>query len=499
MKLKINQNLKQKLTFNKILLTGISLFILVAIGALVINVGNWKAGLAGAGKDYETTQSGKWQGAFNWQKSKGKGGGFPNKSSENATIDGHTIDMKKAQSINNLSFQKQGTLNIKNNKTLKVNGTLDLQNGSIDASGGDLVLEQGANIENMNDTNFTGSYSVKNGNGIIDSSVFQLNASGGVAKISVHDFQNNSCDFSVSYVEKDPYQKVSSNFKAGSSLSYISRQEYFKVTRNGCPNSAKITLFWDQNTPTHLDNQPSKSKLTIAHYDGSVWKAETPSKTSGSITGSGYITSNSISGFSPFTFGSTSSSNPLPVELIGFNANAINGGSKLSWKTASETNNSHFEVQRRTADSDFKAIGKVDGNGTTTQQNEYNFTDNHQISGKIYYRLKQVDHDGSFEYSDVKFVNSENEKPDKQSLTIQKVSPNPFQSSFNLVYKLANDVTVTVTLRNMQGNVLTRQTVKSTSGKNEFHYTGGNDLSKGYYILTLESGDQKATKKLIKQ
>lgn len=86
----------------------------------------------------------------------------------------------------------------------------------------------------------------------------------------------------------------------------------------------------------------------------------------------------------------------LPVELLYFRVN----GDVLEWATASEENNSHFEVERSVDGRDFLAIGKVEGNGTTSERNEYKYN---IPQGAAYYRLKQVDFDGAYEYSDVVF------------------------------------------------------------------------------------------------
>jgi hypothetical protein len=95
----------------------------------------------------------------------------------------------------------------------------------------------------------------------------------------------------------------------------------------------------------------------------------------------------------------------LPVELTGFRAkeDKKNKTVVLSWATASELNNKHFEVERAADGRNFEAIGIVGGNGTTTKANNYSFVDSRPIA-TAYYRLKQVDYDGGFSYSDLVLV-----------------------------------------------------------------------------------------------
>lgn len=93
--------------------------------------------------------------------------------------------------------------------------------------------------------------------------------------------------------------------------------------------------------------------------------------------------------------------NPLPVELISFTGVKEEGGIVLKWNTASETNNDYFIVERSRDGIDFERIAVVNGAGNSTELLDYSFTDEHPFSGIQYYRLKQTDFDGAFEYSDI--------------------------------------------------------------------------------------------------
>ncbi len=95
--------------------------------------------------------------------------------------------------------------------------------------------------------------------------------------------------------------------------------------------------------------------------------------------------------------------NPIPVELISFTADYNNGKIFLNWKTATEVNNKGFEIQKKIniEGNRWVPIGFVAGNGTTTQPNTYNFSHEQKISGCYLYRLKQIDFDGTFVFSQV--------------------------------------------------------------------------------------------------
>lgn len=98
---------------------------------------------------------------------------------------------------------------------------------------------------------------------------------------------------------------------------------------------------------------------------------------------------------------------PLPVKLIRFEARKQDQHTLLTWKTVSETNNSHFEVEHSTDAIHFTARGRVEGKGTTVEEQEYSWLHPTPAQGLNYYRLKQVDHDGTSDYSVIRAVNAD--------------------------------------------------------------------------------------------
>ena len=117
----------------------------------------------------------------------------------------------------------------------------------------------------------------------------------------------------------------------------------------------------------------------------------------------------------------------IPVELVSFNANAQNKTVKLDWLTASERNNAYFDIQRSANGRNWTSIGIVKGNGTSAAKNTYKFTDDTPLSSVNYYRLKQVDFDGKFDYSPTVSVNM---LTNGKGLTVY---PNPVSDKLNVV------------------------------------------------------------------
>jgi len=184
----------------------------------------------------------------------------------------------------------------------------------------------------------------------------------------------------------------------------------------------------------------------------------------------------------------------IPVELISFQGESIKNKVILSWQTATEINNQGFEIER--TDSKYqiwKNIGYVQGNGTTTEEHRYSFAEIIDKPANYYYRLKQVDYNGTFEYSNIieVIVNS----PLKYILA--QNFPNPFNSSTIITYQIPKDEFVTLKVYDILGNEVTtliEEHKKAGYYKMTFSV---NDLSTGIYFYRLRAGKFNSIKKLI--
>jgi hypothetical protein len=183
----------------------------------------------------------------------------------------------------------------------------------------------------------------------------------------------------------------------------------------------------------------------------------------------------------------------LPVELTSFTATSQNQQVTLNWSTASELNNNGFEIQRKANSTEFSTVGFIQGNGTTTSQNEYSFVDKNLSSGNYSYRLKQIDFNGNFEYSDV--IEVAVVSLDNYSL-IQNY-PNPFNPSTKIGYILKERTNVKVTIMNALGEeieVLANETQEQ--GLHELEFNASN-LPSGIYFYSLQAENYSETKKMI--
>lgn len=136
--------------------------------------------------------------------------------------------------------------------------------------------------------------------------------------------------------------------------------------------------------------------IEIAHYNGTIWDAYKLATLGGS--GPYTATASGFTDFSPFV---VTNQNALSVELTNIAVKATNKANIVSWSTASEKNNAYFDVQHATNGVDFTTIGKVKGKGTTNALSNYSFEDATPALGTNYYRLRQVDYDGTATLSKV--------------------------------------------------------------------------------------------------
>ncbi len=173
----------------------------------------------------------------------------------------------------------------------------------------------------------------------------------------------------------------------------------------------------------------------------------------------------------------------VPVELSAFTANVNKNTVTLNWTTESELNNNGFEVQRKFADDQFVTIGIVKGAGTTSNRTQYSYTDVDLVDGNYYYRLKQVDFSGNYEYSDEIFV----EVNAPTVFGIEQNYPNPFNPTTNIKYSVTEPSMVKLAVYNLLGEeVSVLKNEYMTSGTFNAAFDAAS-LPSGIYICKLET------------
>ena len=188
----------------------------------------------------------------------------------------------------------------------------------------------------------------------------------------------------------------------------------------------------------------------------------------------------------------------IPVELSSFKAKQFENGIVLNWKTESESNNLGFYIYRKKAGSDFKQIDFIKGGGTTNVPQQYSFVDKDVTAGKYYYRLKQVDYDGSFNYSET--VKLEITAP--YNFALSQNFPNPFNSSTTFKYQIKENSWVTINIFNEMGQSIKALVMEEKlPGSYNITWNGqderGINVSSGIYFCQMKTEGFRSVKRVL--
>ncbi|HCY76992.1 MAG TPA: hypothetical protein DHV28_13810 [Ignavibacteriales bacterium] len=188
----------------------------------------------------------------------------------------------------------------------------------------------------------------------------------------------------------------------------------------------------------------------------------------------------------------------VPVELTNFSANVLDGKVNLFWQTASETNNQGFEIQRlidsKTENlQNWITIGFISGKGSTTETSTYRFNDEPLESGLYSYRLKQIDYDGTFKYSevvDINFIYA-------NDFRLSQNYPNPFNPSTTIEYQIPKASFVTIKVYDVLGKeIVTLVSEEKPAGIHEVNFEP-KDLTSGLYLYKISASGFEQTRKML--
>jgi len=184
---------------------------------------------------------------------------------------------------------------------------------------------------------------------------------------------------------------------------------------------------------------------------------------------------------------------PLPVALTSFSANISNDKISLSWKTSTEVNSWGFDIERMSEKSAWFKIGFVQSSGNSNSVKEYSFIDRISGSGNYFYRLKQIDKDGNYEYSKIVEVNLSHPK----TFLLSQNYPNPFNPNTIINYDLPVNSSLTLRVFNILGKeIITLVNEEKPAGRYQVTLDGSN-LSSGVYYYQLKTETFTDTKKLL--
>ncbi|MBL4654531.1 MAG: hypothetical protein JKY33_01745, partial [Bacteroidia bacterium] len=300
--------------------------------------------------------------------------------------------------INNSSGDVDVTVNT------SVDGTLTLTAGDIVVASGKLLT-----IEDVDDPGFSGGSTSTMIVGPVkkkytSTTAITIPVGNGTKYLPVQIAPNdaNATHWLVEY-KSSAHATATACSDGSTSLKYISDTEHHIVDRTSGTTDATIRLYWDASSDVEEANI---SSLRIGHYNSGSDCWENANTTVSTNTTDDWIEA-AITSFSPFSFASVTSGEHfgLPIKLIDFSAVTDGQIVRLKWSTATEINNEYFTIERSEDGLHFETIHLIEGAGSSNKKIDYTVVDEDPIQGISYYRLKQTDFDGQYEYFPVVSVN----------------------------------------------------------------------------------------------
>ncbi len=409
-------------------------------------------------------------------------------SAVNYTLDGTATQTANFSALGT-GVSSAGNLTIDNtngvtlNSALNLSGDLTLTNGSLTTSGTTLTLASASSISGASSSQYVIGPLTRSA--YTGSQEFPIGTSTFYRPPTVN--PGTSSSVAAEYIRSNPTTDISSTLDTDGSTTAgtINENGYWTLTF-GSTNTAEITLTFDETD----DAITANSSLVIAKYDNSAseWVAYAASSfTTTSVTAS--VTIDDISDIY-FTVGSTSSS-LLPIELKSFEARRDGGTVTLDWVTASEKNNDFFEIWRSPDALSWEALATLSGAGNADREVHYQWVDNQPFERDNYYRLRQVDYDGTEEFHKIIWITNEALYPSRML-----VYGNPVSTSF-LNFELVNidrSKPALVDLLDMTGRTINRMSILEP-GKHGFDISS---LQTGTYLLRAQAGDQVFIQRILK-
>lgn len=305
---------------------------------------------------------------------------------------------------------------------------------------------------------------------------------------------NSSHNYGNTKVEIDNAGIGTTNFNTNTTTSKRILQKTIKITPTNANSSGDvdITMYF---SATEIDSFEATTGYSVSTMN--LIKTAGSLLTTGTIANTTYgnspvvashldgnkVTANFTTGFSGLGGGKDGGSGPLPVTWLSFNGKRNVNEVALTWKTGSEINNSHFEIERMIdGETGFINVGLQTGKGTINQISTYGFKDvlPAATNGKaVYYRLKQVDYNGKFEYSNIIILRYNNDIP------VVSVYPNPGNKTLNIEVGSLEKENLSVQVFNQNGaKVFESKLVNTINSFNMEKY------SSGLYLITIYSNDE---------
>ncbi len=281
-------------------------------------------------------------------------------------------------------------------------------------------------------------------------------------------------------------------YVSGSLLEELLDYGFWTLTPNAGTYNYDVTL----TSRGHTNPGPTaESHAVIKRPNAAMpWVSQGTHNNGDQSMGAGWVTARrrSLTVFSDFAIAKHNAGS-LPVEMLTFDANLSNNDVLVSWTTASEINNHYFELERSLNNTEyFETIAFIEGNGNSNIQNHYSYVDTDVAEGVLYYRLKQVDFDGKWEYAGIRAITN---LPNNDELVLVNQITEDNSVSFDLLNITGNYIVVE--MFDITGRILYSK--QFATDQSSYKIRIGNEEPSGIYFIKVRDSKSTVSEKFLLQ
>ena len=405
-----------------------------------------------------------------------------------------------ATTFNNVTFSNANGISISKEPT--INGTATFTSGVVT---GNVTFGSSAKVSGASTSSHVDGIVKKNGAAKSTDFYFPTGSNGNLGKVVVTD--GTATNVSVQYFSNPAGFSANDlpRWWASASVSgfdHVSNVEYWKISST---DTITANFVAEASTDMHFNSGTAEedkipTNIQMAFYDNNRWTNVGGSASIGNnmLTITGAVipasTTRGISG-NYTTFGSKTASTVLPIELTSFTATCDGRSALVEWATATERNNDYFSLERSDDAINFTEIARVAGAGNSIEPIDYSYTDYGIHGGDNYYRLVQVDYDGTRTASDIVVANCiESEVSEPEIMAY----PNPFSSELTVVLDNFGNRAATIEVYDMLGKLI--YTEKASAPQNSYEtILNLSNLPSGAYTVRVSTTDFVINKNVVKQ
>ncbi|UII23958.1 T9SS type A sorting domain-containing protein [Fulvivirga ligni] len=337
-----------------------------------------------------------------------------------------------------------------------------------------------------------------------ESFIFPIGNGGVRRPATVSNVSTGGLSWEAQYFLASPMadSRVDNLTPTNSNIKTLSNIEYWVISDGSLASTgenANVGLSWGMASDVSTSASEREELEVMVWNDGtSSWDNYGGGTFSGGHTQSyGTFSSTSKVSFSEhvFTLGSGDEANPLPVTLRSFTGENKGLENHLYWTTVSEINNSHFELERSSDGETFQFVAEIDGSGTTNDVVNYSYVDHNPVFGVNYYRLKQIDFDGTT--TTIKTIVRLTVDQDVRGINLVTY-PNPTsQNNINIRVATGLEAPVMIKMYDLYGRPCYVKEFEYNELSQDIKLDVNGSLKQGIYIISAEQGVIKDTKKVM--